>query len=73
MAAHARVALVTTYYHPVLGGAEAAARRLAAFLVRRGHDVSTARSSLLNSITAATEPGMTKILPHRNRINASTH
>jgi glycosyltransferase involved in cell wall biosynthesis len=40
MTSHARVALVTTYYHPVLGGAEAAARRLAAFLVRRGHDVT---------------------------------
>lgn len=40
MTEHARVALVTTYYHPVLGGAEAAARRLAAFLVRRGHAVN---------------------------------
>jgi glycosyltransferase involved in cell wall biosynthesis len=40
MTGHARVALVSTYYHPVLGGAEAAARRLAAFLVRRGHDVT---------------------------------
>jgi glycosyltransferase involved in cell wall biosynthesis len=40
MPGHARVALVSTYYHPVLGGAEAAARRLAAFLVRRGHDVT---------------------------------
>ncbi|HEX4565515.1 MAG TPA: glycosyltransferase family 4 protein [Vicinamibacterales bacterium] len=40
MTRHARVALMSTYYHPVLGGAEAAARRLAAFLVRRGHDVT---------------------------------
>src|SRR5262249_11999284 len=40
MTRHARVALVSTYYHPVLGGAEAAARRLAAFLVRRGHHVT---------------------------------
>ena len=39
MSGHARVAIVTTYYHPVLGGAEAAARRLASFLVRRGHGV----------------------------------
>jgi len=34
-----RVAIVTPYYHPVLGGAEAAAERLAAYLHRRGHDV----------------------------------
>jgi glycosyltransferase involved in cell wall biosynthesis len=47
---HARVALVTTYYHPVLGGAEAAARRIAGFLVRRGHDV--------NVITTLTERGL---------------
>ena len=40
MPRHARVALVTAYYHPVLGGAEAAARRIAEFLVRRGHEVT---------------------------------
>jgi glycosyltransferase involved in cell wall biosynthesis len=39
MSGHARVALVSTYFHPVLGGAEAASRRLASFLVRRGHAV----------------------------------
>ncbi len=39
MTGHARIALVTTYYHPVLGGAETAARRIAEILVRRGHDV----------------------------------
>jgi glycosyltransferase involved in cell wall biosynthesis len=50
MSRHARVALVTTYYHPVLGGAEAAARRLAAFLVRRGHAVSV--------ITTLTDPAL---------------
>jgi glycosyltransferase involved in cell wall biosynthesis len=33
------VAIVTTYYPPELGGAEAAAERLATFLVRRGHPV----------------------------------
>jgi glycosyltransferase involved in cell wall biosynthesis len=33
------VAVVTTYYRPVLGGAEAAAERLAGFLSRRGHRV----------------------------------
>jgi len=35
----ARVAIATTYYRPVLGGAESAAERLATFLVRRGHHV----------------------------------
>ncbi len=40
MSRHARVALVTAYYHPVLGGAEAAARRIAEFLRRRGHEVT---------------------------------
>ena len=49
---HARVALVTTYYHPVLGGAEAAARRTAGFLARRGHDV--------NVITTLTEHGLSR-------------
>jgi D-inositol-3-phosphate glycosyltransferase len=39
MAGHARVALVTAYYHPVLGGAETAARRLAGCLAGRGHEV----------------------------------
>jgi glycogen(starch) synthase len=34
-----RVAIVTTYYRPVLGGAEVAAERLARFLDRRGHRV----------------------------------
>lgn len=33
------VAIVTTYYAPVLGGAESAAERLAGFLRRRGHPV----------------------------------
>jgi len=51
MTRHARVALVTTYYHPVLGGAEAAARRLAAFLVRRGHQVN-----VLTTLTDAAIP-----------------
>ena len=35
----ARVALLTTFYHPVVGGAEMAARRLAIFLKERGHEV----------------------------------
>ncbi len=33
------MAVVTTFYRPVLGGAESAAERLATFLVRRGHSV----------------------------------
>jgi len=52
MTGHARVALVSTYYHPVLGGAEAAARRLAAFLVRRGHEVTV--------ITTLTDPTLSR-------------
>jgi glycosyltransferase involved in cell wall biosynthesis len=42
------VAVVSTYYPPELGGAEAAAERLATFLVRRGHPVLvvTKRTSL---------------------------
>jgi glycosyltransferase involved in cell wall biosynthesis len=36
---HARVALLTPFYHPVLGGSEMAAGRLAAFLTQRGHEV----------------------------------
>jgi glycosyltransferase involved in cell wall biosynthesis len=35
----ARVAVVTTFYRPVLGGAESAAERLATYLHRRGHQV----------------------------------
>jgi glycosyltransferase involved in cell wall biosynthesis len=34
-----RVLLLTTYYHPVLGGVETNVRRLAAFLARAGFDV----------------------------------
>ncbi|MDE3153501.1 MAG: glycosyltransferase family 4 protein [Acidobacteriota bacterium] len=34
-----RILLLTTYYHPVLGGVETNARRLAAFLHRQGFDV----------------------------------
>lgn len=59
MRGYARVALVTTYFHPVLGGAETAARRLAAFLVRRGHDVSV--------ITTLTDPA----LPRRDTIDGA--
>jgi glycosyltransferase involved in cell wall biosynthesis len=42
------IAVVTTYYRPVLGGAETAAERLATFLVRRGHRVTvlTKRTSM---------------------------
>lgn len=36
---HARVILLSTYYAPVIGGAEAGASRLATYLRRRGHDV----------------------------------
>ncbi len=36
---HARVALVSTYYAPVIGGAEASAARLARYLKRRGHEI----------------------------------
>jgi glycosyltransferase involved in cell wall biosynthesis len=50
MPRHARVALVTTYYYPVLGGAEAAAQRIAGFLLRRGHDVHV--------VTTLTERGL---------------
>jgi glycosyltransferase involved in cell wall biosynthesis len=35
-----RIAIVTTYYRPVLGGAESAAERVATFLRRRGHAVT---------------------------------
>jgi len=35
----AAVAIVSTYYRPVVGGAEAAAERLAVYLNRRGHRV----------------------------------
>src|SRR5215831_4345071 len=35
-----RVAVVTTFYRPVLGGAESAAERLATYLHRRGHAVT---------------------------------
>jgi glycosyltransferase involved in cell wall biosynthesis len=66
MTSHARVALVTTYYHPVLGGAEAAARRLAAFLVRRGHDVT-----VITTLTDAALPRHETIDGARvNRIGA---
>ncbi len=40
MNSRARVAIVTTYYRPVLGGAESAAERVATFLQRRGHEVT---------------------------------
>jgi glycosyltransferase involved in cell wall biosynthesis len=40
VSARARVAVVTTYYRPVLGGAESAAERVATFLVKRGHAVT---------------------------------
>jgi glycosyltransferase involved in cell wall biosynthesis len=36
---HARVVVVSTFYFPIIGGAESAARRLAAFLKRQGRDV----------------------------------
>ena len=36
----AAVAVATTFYRPVVGGAEAAAERLASFLHRRGHRVT---------------------------------
>ena len=39
MTARPSVAIVTTYYRPVLGGAESAAEHLATYLVRRGHEV----------------------------------
>lgn len=39
MSTRARVALISTYYAPVIGGAEASASRLATYLHRRGHDV----------------------------------
>ena len=39
MPARTRVALISTYYAPVIGGAEAGASRLATYLHRRGHDV----------------------------------
>lgn len=47
---HARVAVLTTFYHPVLGGSEIAARRLAAFLKQRGHEVFV--------ITKRTDPAL---------------
>lgn len=51
MTARARVAIVTTYYRPVLGGAESAAERLASFLHRRGHAVT-----VLTKLTDAGHP-----------------
>lgn len=39
MTSKASVAILSTYYPPELGGAEAASERLAAFLARRGHSV----------------------------------
>ena len=51
MTARARVAIVTTYYRPVLGGAESAAERLASFLHRRGHAVT-----VLTKLTASDHP-----------------
>jgi glycosyltransferase involved in cell wall biosynthesis len=47
-----RVAVVTTYYRPVLGGAEQAAERVAAFLARRGQAVS-----VITSLTSVDHPG----------------
>jgi glycosyltransferase involved in cell wall biosynthesis len=47
----ARVAIATTYYRPVLGGAESAAERLATFLQRRGHHVV-----VLTKRTSAADP-----------------
>lgn len=35
----ARVAILTTYYAPVIGGAESSAARLASYLTQRGHEV----------------------------------
>ena len=40
MSRPASVVIATTFYRPVLGGAEAAAERLATYLRRRGHAVS---------------------------------
>jgi glycosyltransferase involved in cell wall biosynthesis len=36
----ARIALISTHYHPIIGGAEAAAERLAIHLAHTGHDVT---------------------------------
>jgi glycosyltransferase involved in cell wall biosynthesis len=41
---------VTTYYRPVLGGAEAAAERLARFLARRGHAVTVLTKRTSSSV-----------------------
>ena len=46
----ARVALVTTFYHPLHGGSEMAAKRLAAVLQRRGHEIFV--------ITKRTDPAL---------------
>lgn len=53
----ARVAVVSTFYHPVMGGAETAARRLASFLARRGQQVLV--------ITTRTDPSV----PDTDRID----
>ncbi|HEY3885903.1 MAG TPA: glycosyltransferase family 4 protein [Vicinamibacterales bacterium] len=53
----ARVAVVSTFYPPVLGGAETAARGLASYLARRGHRVVV--------ITKRTDPA----LPDRDVID----
>jgi glycosyltransferase involved in cell wall biosynthesis len=45
------VVIATTFYRPVLGGAEAAAERLAVYLVRRGH-----RVTVLTKRTAVAHP-----------------
>jgi glycosyltransferase involved in cell wall biosynthesis len=46
-----RVAVVSTYYRPVLGGAESAAERVAVFLAKRGQAVS-----VITSLTGADHP-----------------
>ncbi len=47
----AAVAIASTYYPPVLGGAETAAERLAVYLHRRGHAVT-----VLTTRTSASHP-----------------
>jgi glycosyltransferase involved in cell wall biosynthesis len=45
-----RILLLTTYFHPVLGGVETNARRLAAFLHRQGFDVRVVTKRVLRDV-----------------------
>ena len=56
------VAVVSTYYSPVVGGAEAAAERLAAYLARRGHRVIVLTKRTSHAHAAVEGQGGVKIV-----------